>query len=325
MFDILSLIPGKKKRTHSGWYTFNAICCSHRGHRTDTRNRGGLKIDGHTWVMHCFNCGFSTSFNLGKTITPKTRQFMIWCGVDSDQVQRWSLESLQHRDLLDTLIPEKNSIFINFKHKGLPKGELLDVANPKHQPYVDYLTKRKVDLSTYSFYVNPDGVNREKYGIIVPYLFRNKNVGSTIRFIDNKIPKFLNDQQPGYIFNFDKQKSDWEICIATEGIFDAISIDGVALMHDDISNEQAIVLAQLNKTIIVVPDFDKTGLTLIDRALELGYKVSLPNWEPGIKDVNDAVVKYGKLPTLLSIIEAASNSKIKIEMRKKQILKGIND
>jgi hypothetical protein len=57
----------------------------------------------------------------------------------------------------------------------------------------------------------------------------------------------------------------------------------------------------------------------------LGYKVSLPNWEPGIKDVNDAVVKYGKLPTLLSIIEAASNSKIKIEMRKKQILKGIND
>jgi DNA primase len=111
------------------------------------------------------------------------------------------------------------------------------------------------------------------------------------------------------------------VCIVTEGIFDAISIDGVALTHDDISNEQATVLAQLNRTIIVVPDFDKTGLKITERALELGYKVSLPNWGPGIKDVNDAVVKYGKLPTLLSILENATNSKIKIELRKKQILK----
>lgn len=321
MFDILSLIPGKKKRTHSGWYSFNAICCSHRGHRSDSRSRGGLKIDGHNWVMHCFNCGFSCSFNLGKQIPPKTRNFLTWCGADTEQVQRWNLESLQQRDLLDILIPERSKLFINFKGKDLPKGVPLDVNNEAHKYYVDYLVKRKVDLSSYKFYVNPEGKGREKYGIIVPYTFRNKNVGSTIRFLDNRIPKFLNDQQPGYVFNFDKQHPDWQVCICTEGIFDAISIDGVALMHDDISNEQATVLAQLNRTIIVVPDFDKTGLKITDRALELGYKVSLPNWEPGIKDVNDAVVKYGKLPTLLSILESATNSKIKIELRKKQILK----
>lgn len=321
MFDILSLIPGKKKRTHSGWYSFNAICCSHRGHRSDSRSRGGLKIDGHNWVMHCFNCGFSCSFNLGKQIPPKTRSFLTWCGVDVEQVQKWNLESLQQRDLLDLLVPERSRLFINFKSKDLPKGELLDASKESHKYYVDYLLRRKVDLSSYKFYVNPEGKGREKYGIIVPYSFRNKNVGSTIRFLDNRIPKFINDQQPGYIFNFDKQHPDWQVCIVTEGIFDAISIDGVALMHDDISNEQATVLAQLNRTIIVVPDFDKTGLKITERALELGYKISLPNWGPGIKDVNDAVVKYGKLPTLLSILENATNSKIKIELRKKQILK----
>jgi hypothetical protein len=321
MFDILSLIPGKKKRTHSGWYSFNAICCSHRGHRSDSRNRGGLKIDGHNWVMHCFNCGFSCSFNLGKQIPPKTRNFLTWCGVDTEQIQKWNLESLQQRDLLDMLVPERSTLFINFKGKDLPKGELLDPEKESHKFYVDYLLKRKVDLSSYKFYINPEGKGREKYGIIVPYTFRNKNVGSTIRFLDNRIPKFLNDQQPGYVFNFDKQHQDWQVCIVTEGIFDAISIDGVALMHDDISNEQATVLAQLNRTIIVVPDFDKTGLKITDRALELGYKISLPNWGPGIKDVNDAVVKYGKLATLLSILESATNSKIKTELRKKQILK----
>jgi len=32
MFDILSILPGKKKQTSSGWTSFNAICCTHFGH-----------------------------------------------------------------------------------------------------------------------------------------------------------------------------------------------------------------------------------------------------------------------------------------------------
>jgi DNA primase len=83
------------------------------------------------------------------------------------------------------------------------------------------------------------------------------------------------------------------------------------------------MLGQLNRPIIVVPDRDRTGLKITDRALELGYQVSLPNWEADIKDVNDAVVRYGKLPTLLSILQSATTSKIKIELRKKQIAKGL--
>jgi DNA primase len=84
------------------------------------------------------------------------------------------------------------------------------------------------------------------------------------------------------------------------------------------------LLSTLNKQIILVPDRDKTGLTLCDKALELGYSVSLPDWDSDVKDVNDAVVKYGKLPTLLSILQSATNSKIKIEMRRKKIVKAGN-
>ena len=43
----------------------------------------------------------------------------------------------------------------------------------------------------------------------------------------------------------------------------------------------------------------------------------------GVKDVNDAVIRYGKVPTLLSILQCATNSKIKVEMRRKQIVKGL--
>lgn len=319
MFDVLSIIPGKKKQTQSGWISFNAVCCSHRGHRPDTRHRGGVKMDGYNWVMHCFNCNYSCSFSLGKVINNKTKQFLVWCGADIDQIQKWSIESLQKKDLIEALLQEKQTYTVKFKNKKLPDGEPLDLKNNHHRFYIDYLHRRKVDCEKYKFYVNPDGLLRSKFGIIIPYTYQGKIVGSTTRYIDNRIPKFINDQQPGYVFNIDAQRPEWQVCIVTEGIFDALSIDGVALTHNDISNEQANVLAQLNKKIIVVPDIDSTGLKITDRALELGYHVSIPNWHSNVKDVNDAVIKYGKLPTLLSILENATMSKIKVEIRKKQI------
>lgn len=323
MFDILSLIPGKKKNTSSGWISFNAICCGHRGHRPDKRGRGGVKIDGQNWSMHCFNCGFTCNFVMGRSISIKTKQFLKYCGIDEDQIQRWSLESLQNKDLLDFTQQRKQHSLIKFKSKQLPDGELLEENNPKHKIFVDYLRKRMIDISSYPFVVTPEDSGRNQFRIVVPYTYKNKIVGNTSRFLDNRTPKYLNDQQSGYVFNIDAQKPEWQVCIVTEGIFDALSIDGVAVMHDDISNEQAQLLATLNRRIIVVPDRDKTGLKMVDRALELGYSVSLPNWGKGIKDVNDAVIRYGRLPTLLSILQCATMSKIKLELRKKQIDKGL--
>lgn len=320
MFDILSLIPGKKKHTHSGWHSFNALCCSHRGHRSDTRFRGGIKFDGQTnWSMHCFNCGYSCGFTLGKPISPKARQLLVWCGIDSEQIQKWSLESLAQKDILDFTQPKKKRDPIKFKSKEVPDGIMLDLENPDHLPYITYLEERKVPYDSYPFMISPHESGRNGNRIIIPYTYRNKVVGHTSRYLDGRTPKYINDQQPGYVFNMDVQKQDWQVAILVEGIFDALSIDGIAIMHDDISNEQAEVLATLNKRIIVVPDRDKTGLKICDRALELGYSVSLPDWEPDIKDVNDAVVRYGKLPTLLSILESATMSKIKIEIQRKKI------
>ena len=324
MFDILSIIPGKKKPTSSGWNSFNALCCGHRGHRSDTRHRGGLKFDGQTnWVMHCFNCGYSCSFTLGRSIGQKTKQFLVWCGVDPEQVQQWSLESLKYKDLIDFTKPKKVRDTIQFKTRTLPVGEKLDISNPKHKVYVDYLSSRKIDPNVVPFVVTPNDIGRQSNRIVVPYLYKGKVVGYTSRFLDTKIPKYINEQEPGIVFGCDFQKADWQVCIVTEGIFDALSINGCAVLHNTISSDQAQLIAQFNRRVIVVPDRDKTGLDIIDRALELGYSVSLPSWDNGVKDVNDAVVKYGKLPTLLSILQSATMSKIKLQIMRKRIVKGI--
>lgn len=322
MFDILSTIPGKKKNTSSGWISFNAICCTHFGHKSDRRSRGGIKIDGSNWTYHCFNCNYKCNFILGKSISVKARQLLKWCGIDEIEIQRWSLESLQHKDILDFTKP-KQKVKIKFKDHTLPEAELLDKNNTQHKVYVDYITNRGISIDDYPFLITPNESGRMSNRVIIPYTYKNKIVGHTSRFLDNRVPKYLNEQQQGYVFNIDMQKPDWQVCILVEGIFDALSIDGVAVMHDDISNEQAQLLSTLNRTIIVVPDRDKSGLKLCDRALELGYQVSLPNWDIDVKDTNDAVVKYGKLPTLISILQCATTSKIKIELQRKKIVKGI--
>jgi hypothetical protein len=324
MFDILSIISGKKKNTQSGWISFNGICCGYRGHKPDQRMRGGIKFDGdNAWTMHCFNCQFKCGFILGKSISPKTRQLLQWCGIEDAQITKWSLESLQHKDLLDYVRVKKQKSKIKFQDHTLPAGELIDINNSKHNTFSEYLLKSDLDPDSYPFLITPHEKGRNGNRIIIPYIYKNKIVGHTSRFLDNKIPKYINEQQPGYVFNINSQKPDWQVCIVTEGIFDALSIDGVAVMHNDISSDQATLLGSLNKPIILVPDRDNTGLALCGKALELGYKISLPNWDVDVKDVNDAVVKYGKLPTLLSILQAATSSKIKIELQRKKIAKGI--
>jgi DNA primase len=157
--------------------------------------------------------------------------------------------------------------------------------------------------------------------VVIPFTYDNKIVGYTCRFLDDRQPKFISDSQPGYVFGVDLQPADWQHVIVTEGIFDALSIGGVAVMHNTISDAQVRLIRSLDKQITVVPDQDQAGVELIDRALELGWAVSIPNWPEGCKDVNDAVIELGRLGALLTIMQSRETSRIKIELRKKWLLK----
>jgi hypothetical protein len=94
-------------------------------------------------------------------------------------------------------------------------------------------------------------------------------------------------------------------------------------MHNTVSDAQARLIRNLGRDITVVPDQDLSGMELVDRAVELGWAVSIPEWPKGCKDVNDAVIVLGRVGTLLTIMAARETSKIKIELRKKQLVKKI--
>ena len=89
-------------------------------------------------------------------------------------------------------------------------------------------------------------------------------------------------------------------------------------MSNNASETQAEIIDTLAREVILVPDRDSAGQRLIDDALEYGWSVSFPEWESGVKDINDAVVRYGKLFTLKSIIDAKQTMSLKINLRRKK-------
>jgi DNA primase len=208
---------------------------------------------------------------------------------------------------------------IEFEERDLPPcAELL---TPEHKFHWDYVRGRHIPEDfPMMVQIQNDGVHWTREHVVVPFTHHNKIVGYTCRFLDGKIPKFISDSQPGYVFGVDLQLDTWQHVIVTEGIFDALSIGGLAVMHSTISDAQARLIRNLGKEITVVPDQDTAGIALIDRAVELGWAVSMPDWD-NCKDVNDAVKKYGRLGTLLTIMQGRETSRIKIEIRKKQLVK----
>jgi hypothetical protein len=317
MIDITQYLPGKRKQTPSGWISFNAPCCTHNGQSADNRLRGGLKAGDQGWSYHCFNCGYTASFILGRSVSFKARRLLSWLGVADRDIELLNLESMRHRSVYG-IIEDRQRTFealqgITFEERELPAGA--EFVEPDSE-YADYLRNRCVPRD-FPFMKDPLVTRRS---IVIPFTYRDQVVGWTKRFLDDRNPRYLTDAQPGYVFNVDSIKDSWTQVIVTEGIFDALSIGGVAVMHNDINDAQARLIRNLGREITVVPDQDQTGLDLIDRALELGWAVSIPDWGD-CKDVNDAVIKHGRLATLITIMQARETSRIKIELRKRQLAK----
>ena len=330
MTDPLQLVEtfwrqGRKiKRTASGWLSGNAVCCAHRGQSADRRGRGGLKLGGQEWVYSCFNCGFNASFVLGRPLSYNARRLMTWLNVPQEEIERVNLESLRHRSTQSLLEQRAQTAppapAIHFDQRPLPDGlQLIDQSTPDA---LSYLQSRHVSPDFPVLYVP-----RPRPGVLVPFTWQGQVVGSTIRFLDNRSIKYLNDMPHGYVFGIDQQAAHWLFAVVVEGVFDAMSIQGLAVLHNDINAAQVQLLRSLGKDIVVVPDQDVAGMALVDRALELGWSVSMPEWPTGCKDVNDAVIRMGRVAAMVTILAARETSSIKIQLQKKKLirrLKGIN-
>lgn len=318
---VKSFLPPNRKMTPTGWESFNAVCCHHRGENRDTRKRGGVIFKGDGFTVHCFNCNFKAGWTPGHTLSANTRKFLSWIGIPDAEVSKLVLEAIKAKNdlkpvenLIDLtlkpkLLPENCKTFDEWVHEGCEEEDFLNV--------IAYVLDRKMSLDWYPWMWSSENGYRDR--VIVPYYYEGQIVGWTGRKIVDGKPKYLTSSQPSYVFNLDRQNYDRKYVIVLEGNFDAIALDAVAVASNELNDAQIARINALGREVIVVPDNDIPGTKLITTALDQGWSVSLPEWGNDIKDAGEAVEKYGRVYTLYSILKYREHNPIKITMIKKRI------
>jgi hypothetical protein len=291
---VLTYLPQKRKTTPSGWVSFNAPCCQHNGQSLDNRQRGGVIQEGEHISYHCFNCGFKASWQPGRNISFKLRSLLQWLHAPDDVINKLALQVMQENEGIH--VQQKLVELPTFETVPLPDNaiKLTDITdfNKHNLAILEYMSTRNLHVDDTEYYWSPIQAD-SKY-------------------------KYMSEQQPGYVFNLDEQRPQKIFVVVCEGPIDALHVDGVALLGSEIKDQQAMLINRLSKDVIVVPDRDEAGKKLIEQAIELGWGVSLPDWDIDINDVGDAVNKHGRLYALHRIVSAAETSPLKIRLKEKK-------
>ena len=311
---IQTFLPPKRKHTPSGWISFNAICCD------DKRQRGGIIVKGDNASYHCFNCQFKASWQPGRLLSIKFKKLLKLLNVPDEQINKCSLEALRLKESVE--VTEVKSLIPILHTKDLPLGYVLlkdNLDNSACHPILEYIYSRGLNIDSYNWYWTPEQGFSNR--LIIPFYYQKRIVGYTARTAGKGKPKYISEQQPGYVFNLDNQHWTRKFAILCEGPLDAIGVDGIAMLGSEVSAKQHLLISRLHKEIIVVPDRDHEGPKIVKQAIDYGWSVSFPDWENDVKDVADAVKKYGRLYTLYSICKAKETNALKIELLSKKWFK----
>lgn len=340
----LALLPSRRKRSQTGWLSFNAVCCIHNGESQDTRGRGAVITSANGGITYkCFNCNFKTSFAPGHPLSFKYRKFLGWMGADPAEIQRLVFEALRMRDLINPEQAEPAPEPVVYQRRSLPDqaksfhswaafyelNQWQDVPRQFHDT-VNYVYERNIGALEYDLHWTPNTEHKLSHRVIIPFKYQGEIIGYTARAINDGIfPKYHSDLPADAVFNLDRQTRDRKFVIVCEGPMDAMSVDGVSVQGTNISETQAELIEALGREVIVVPDFDRhvnkqgrsvwPGRHMIKQAIEYGWTVSFPVWHKECKDVNKATVLHGPLFTLKSILAARESNRLKIELKAKKI------
>jgi len=271
---------------------------------------------------NCFNCKYTTGWSPTPGLGKRYRDLATRLGADQKQIHDAQMDLLKYSEELENEEIENYVYSLNkFEVVDLPEDAVMLEDLPDTHEVKQYAKDRGIYGLYPLLWFDNDPLYTKR--LVVPFTYNGELVGWTARHIsppDKQTPKYLHKMTSGYVFNVDRfVDTKRELVIVVEGVFDAIMIDGVAVLGNHVTAEQAHLISKLGNRIILCPDRDEPGKELIDEALALGWEVSFPPWEDSVKDATDAASKYGRLLTVASIIKHATGNKIKAQVKAKML------
>lgn len=322
--DVVSLEQIIRQHIHlpptqsgTGWYPVLCKVCDDSGRKGP---RAGFRFDtGGVVGYHCFNCSHKAKYDpaVSRSLSKAMTEILTSFNVPTESIERLALEAFKPRDLiLNSTVQVEYTNPIEPTVVPLPSHfyELSGAApNDKWAEIAkDYLEHdRGVDPTSHNFMLahkTGDPVLDRWYGRVIIPVYKDKQLVFFIGrdLTGKKQKKYLS---PSYskekiIYGYDKlfQQTDEPLYIV-EGWFDAHVIGGVAILGNEISQAQATWLNKSYRDKVYIPDKQGNGRLAAERALDLGWSVATPEVGANVKDMNDAVKKYGRLYVMKSLAE----------------------
>ncbi len=337
---IIGSLPGSGKRSNTDYLKFNCPMCVTVGETADKTLRGGVRRSNEGIGINCFNCGFRARYKAGGTLSRKMRDFLSQIGLTEREVSLLAYRAFQIARVVtdaNVEVEHRHDRFVpSFAPVSLPEDTFpllawaeLGCDEPAFLRVADYALSRGGNIAE-SVMWSPSKEWRDR--MILPFTFRNEIVGWTGRLVGDATednPKYMSEVPSDYLYNCDvMSRFDRKFILMPEGVLDAHAIDGVSPLGAKLSPRQANWIKESGKTVIVIPDRDKSGQRLIDAALQYGWRVAFPRisrggqnwWEEDCKDCAEAVKRYGRLYVIRSIIETSTDKTLEINVRRKWLI-----
>lgn len=324
-------LPFNRKKTPKGWESFNCVACQYNGEPTpDKKRRGKVIFNGSSFTYGCFRCGFKVHWRPGMLITKKLDILLNLLGLSKEEINDLRFQALRMKDVFEIYSDGDNSFTekTQFKLSSLPERHF-NIFDPTEERIndVNYLRVLKYLLDrgdriaeATEYYWSPIRENDINKRLIIPFYYEGEIVGWTGRYAGNSgnKPKYFNNKQDGFLFNNEHLlNSNRKYLVLVEGPFDALAIDGIGYLSNELSATQIKWLNDSGKCIIMLADRAKSGKIAIEQAIENNWFVSFPQWDKGIKDADEAVRRYGTIWTVKNILDTKVNGESAIRLKSK--------
>jgi hypothetical protein len=302
---ILKYVDVKPHPNQQGWYQTLCRVCNDHGKKG---LRAGFRFDGDSVAYNCFNCGITASYHPAGILTDKMSKVLHAFDIPESELNQLILDNIGK----DNKSKHINK-YIDIIPPELPLPEFFypltdDKQDDWCQESIDYLTSRNVDWTSQPFFCvkqSSDQKFKRWYGrLIIPVYYDKKLIFYQGRDLTNlHVKKYLspNASKQNVLYGYEKiLQHTTEPLYVMEGWFDAVLIDGIALLGNKLTPAHIEWLNRTKRQKVIIPDKFGDGQLLAKSALKQGWAISTPDFAD-CKDVSAAVEKYGLLYTLKTI------------------------
>lgn len=293
---------------------FFDVCCSVCG---DKRNRGGFKFDGDYTAYSCWNCParFVHEEGSGK-LSRNARDILQAFGITREDLQELTSSIFSPKVEKEITLDEVTKEKLTTPEVAFPDRtfELLSAGHEELQePIIKYLLGRHINPLDTPLYFSLDPKLQRR--VIIPFWRAGKLIYWQARTIDEGVrPRFLNCvvSKSAVLYGYDKLSAREETPLfVTEGVFNALIVDGASIMGSVLNTAKVEVLKQTRRRLIFVRDRDSQGDALSQQVLENGWEVTTV--DNRVNDVNESVVQFGLPFTAYSLIKNARHPRDKLQ------------